>query len=102
MSQPAIGYSTPNRTGADPKKYIGGEYTGHGWSIRFAGPYNSGPTGIEMFRAALANLSHLQQTDLASESNAKLMVHLIKGIEEYDGVAPSIGGDLNALIPAEQ
>lgn len=69
------------------------------WEIRWSGPYNSGPTAIDAVRATLDHLTHLQKTTAASESNAKLINHLVQATEEFDGVKPTMGGELNNLIP---
>lgn len=97
-----VQYSHPDRkspTGS--KDYLGATSRGAGWEIRWQGPYNAGPTAIDTLRAARDHLTHLQKTTAASESNAKLLVHVIQAIEEFDGVPPTIGGSLNDLIPKE-
>lgn len=100
MSQ--VIYSRADRDNTQSTIYVGAESVGDGWSIRWAGPYNKGPQAIDVLRAALDHLTHLQQTtNGASESNAKLIVHLVKAIQEFDGVRPTIGGELNNLIPEQ-
>jgi hypothetical protein len=95
-----VGYAYPDRQHvAGDKAYLGATSSGHGWEIRWKGPYNEGPTAIDAMRAVRDHLSHLQQTTSTSESNAKLLFHVLKAIEEYDGEEPSIGGSLNDLIP---
>jgi hypothetical protein len=94
-----VGYAASART-AD-NTYQGATSRGDGWEIRWKGPYNQGPQAIDAMRAALDHLTYLQRTTSASTANAKLIVHLIKAIEEHDGIAPSVGGDLNNLIPKE-
>ena len=97
-----VTYSTPDRSSpVDKTLYRGGTSEGPGWAIRWAGPYMNGPTAIDAVRATLDHLTHLQKTNAASESNAKLIVHLTKAIEEFDGVKPTVGGELNQLIPGE-
>lgn len=95
-----VGYTHPDRQSpAGSKDYIGATSSGDGWEIRWAGPYNKGPQAIDVLRAALDHLTHLQRTTSTSEANAKLIVHVTQAIEEYDGASPSIGGSLNDLIP---
>lgn len=96
-----VGYSTPQREGPDAKRYRGARSFGPDWEIRWAGPYNTGPTAIDAMRSTLNHLTHLQATsDAASTVNAKLINHLVQAIEEFDGVAPTMGGDRNRLIPS--
>lgn len=94
-----LGYSTPDRKGATANAYLGAASHGHGWVINWKGPYNRGPKVIDVLRASLDHLTHLQRTDAASEDNAKLINHIVQAIEEFDGVKPTLGGDLNNLIP---
>lgn len=56
---------------------------------------------IDVIRAALDRIQFLQKTNSASEPNGKLMFKLIQAVEEFDGKPPSIGGELNNLIPKE-
>lgn len=101
MTNSAVLYSKSQRHHPDPNKYLGATSFGNGWEVRWRGPYNDGPSAVEMARATLQHLQHVQQTDAASENNAKLMFHLIKAIEEIDNQPPSVGGDLNKLIPKD-
>ena len=103
VMQNSITYSTPERSApVDKNVYRGGTSEGPGWAIRWAGPYMNGPTAIDAVRATLHHLTHLQNTNAASEANAKLIVHLTEAIEEFDGMEPSIGGELNDLIPKQE
>ena len=96
-----VAYSKPQRSGLSKNDYAGATSHGPGWEIRWKGPYNNGPTAIDAVRATVDHLTHLQKTTAASESNAKLLVHLIKAVEEFDQKPPTIGGELNNLIPDE-
>lgn len=69
--------------------------------ITWLGETTEGVEPIDVVRAALDRIKFLQKTLSASEPNAKLMVKLIQAVEEFDGKPPSIGGDLNNLIPKE-
>lgn len=79
--------------------YHGALSRGSNWSIRWAGPGYSGVDPIDALRAMRDHLYHLQRTDYASDANAKLQVHVIKAIEEFEETPPTIGGELNQLIP---
>lgn len=69
-------------------------------SICWAGETTKGIDPIDAVRAALDRIKFLQEkTTAASEPNARLMVKLMQAVEEFDGVPPSIGGELNNLIP---
>jgi hypothetical protein len=71
-------------------------------SIAWAGETVQGVDPIDVVRAALHRIEFLQkQTTAASEPNAKLLVKLMQAVEEFDGVSPTIGGELNNLIPKE-
>lgn len=90
------GYFKQNKN----NQYNGGVTRGDGWSITWKSPTRPhGPSPIEVVRGALDNIEHKQKSGAGSDDEAKLMVHLIRALEELDGKAPSIGGDLNALIP---
>lgn len=58
-----------------------------------------GVSPIEVLEAVMHRLHHEQQTDLASEDNAKLLFDLTVAVEKFNGAPPSMGGDLNNLIP---
>lgn len=92
-----FGYNKYQR--GEPARYHGAESSGDGWRLVWQSPYVKGPTAIDMIRATVDHLTHLQRTDASSEDNAKMLVHLLKAIEEHDGVKPTIGGELNNLIP---
>jgi hypothetical protein len=97
--QNGVSYTKPHRESPKANDYLGGTSHGAGWEIRWAGPYSRGPTAIDAVRATLDHLTHLQKTTQASEANAKLIVHLVKAIEEFDDNPPTMGGRLNDLIP---
>lgn len=69
--------------------------------ITWTGNTVEGVEPIDVVRAALDRIKFTQKTTSASEPNAKLMVKLMQAVEEFDGKPPSIGGDLNNLIPKE-
>lgn len=76
---------------------------GPGFEIAWQGSdHHSGARPGDVLRAALMHLQGLQKTDVASEANAKLIAKLIPAIEEYEGLSPTMGGDLNSLIPEEE
>jgi hypothetical protein len=85
-------------------KNLGGftSFGNHGKSvITWTGETTEGIEPIDAVRAALDRIQFLQKTLSASEPNAKLLVKLLQAVEEFDGKPPSIGGDLNNLIPKE-
>lgn len=85
-------------------KNLGGftSFGNHGKSvITWNGETTEGIEPIDAVRAALDRIQFLQKTLSASEPNAKLLVKLLQAVEEFDGKPPSIGGDLNNLIPKE-
>lgn len=92
-----LAYSENHR--GEAGAYQGGVSSAPGWSIRWQGPYNVGPLPIDVVRAARDNLKHRQRTTASTEENAKLLFKLEQAIEEYEGKSPTIGGDLNNLIP---
>ena len=59
----------------------------------------NGVQPIDVIRAALDRVKFLQKTTSASEPNGKLLFALTKAVEEFDGVKPTMGGELNNLIP---
>ena len=69
--------------------------------ITWTGNTVQGVDPIDVVRAALDRIQFTQKTTSASEPNAKLMVKLMQAVEEFDGKPPSIGGELNNLIPKE-
>lgn len=79
--------------------YFGGTSSGPGWTIRWKGPYQEGITPIETVEAIIENLKHRQSTDVASNEDAKLLFALTKAKEEYHNDPPTMGGELNNLIP---
>ena len=99
MTTKGVGYAASSRS--RDNEYQGATSSGNGWEIRWKGPYNVGPEAIDAIRATVDHLTYLQRTTSASEANAKLLVHLIQAAEEFDGVPPTIGGELNNLIPKE-
>jgi hypothetical protein len=71
-------------------------------SITWKGDTTKGVEPIDVVRAALHRVQWMQEkTTAASEPNAKLLVKLMQAVEEFDGVPPTIGGELNNLIPKE-
>ena len=84
---------------------LGGRTTfGHdcNTSITWNGETTKGVEPIDVVRAALDRIKFLQEkTTAASEPNARLLVKLMQAVEEFDGKSPSIGGELNNLIPKE-
>lgn len=85
---------------------LGGKTTfGHDWNtaITWAGETTIGVDPIDVVRAALDRIKFLQEkTTAASEPNAKLQVKLMQAVEEFDGKSPTIGGELNNLIPKRE
>lgn len=72
-------------------------------SITWNGETTKGVEPIDVVRAALDRIKFLQEkTTAASEPNAKLLVKLMQAVEEFDGVPPSVGGELNNLIPKRE
>lgn len=71
--------------------------------ITWNGSLTNGVEPIDVVRAALDRIKFLQEnTTAASEPNAKLLVKLMQAVEEFDGVSPTIGGELNNLIPKRE
>lgn len=72
-------------------------------SISWAGQSINGVEPIDVVRATLERVQWMQEkTTAASERNAKLQIKLMQAVEEFDGVSPSIGGELNNLIPQRE
>jgi hypothetical protein len=69
--------------------------------ITWNGETTEGIDPIDAILATLDRIQFVQKTTSASEPNAKLLVKLLQAVEEFDGKPPSIGGDLNNLIPKE-
>jgi hypothetical protein len=71
-------------------------------SITWNGEATKGVDPIDVVRAVLHRVQWMQEkTTAASEPNARLLVKLMQAVEEFDGKPPSIGGELNNLIPKE-
>lgn len=87
------------RQGESPNEYHGAISRGKGWTILWEGSRVQGMTPIEAVVAAIQNLEDRQNSGMASNENAKLLAALIKAKEEYYHEAPTIGAELNDLIP---
>lgn len=72
-------------------------------SITWKGNTTKGVEPIDVVRAVLHRVQWMQEkTTAASEPNAKLLVKLMQAVEEFDGKPPTIGGELNNLIPQRE
>ena len=60
-----------------------------------------GVTPIQVCQAVRLRLDYEQHV-APTEKNAKLLFGLIQAIEAYEGSQPTVGGELNNLIPKEQ
>ena len=92
-------YSSANGTNLGGFSSFGQQFN---TSICWSGETTKGVDPIDVVRAALDRIKFLQEkTTAASEPNARLLVKLMQAVEEFDGLPPSIGGELNNLIPKE-
>lgn len=93
-------YSLMHEGPAERRVYMGAVSNIGSCRIRWRGPQiTEGVLPIEVLEALRQHLTAVQQTTAASEPNAKLLIHVVKAIEEYEGSDPTVGGELNDLIP---
>jgi len=98
-SEDRTAFTYENRTGGSENTLLQATSRGEGWSIAWDGAQQSGATPIAVVKATLMHLQTLQKTASASTQNGKLIVSLTQAIEEFEGTPPTVGGDLNKLIP---
>ncbi len=88
--------------GATGTENLFAKSNGPGLHIEWAGSQRpAGAEPIDVLKATLEHLHALQKTVAASEGNAKLIARLVPAVEEFEGREPTMGGELNKLIPPE-